>query len=296
MALQQLSASQVNPEAIINENFEALDHVGVFGKAHATSTGLTWGYNGGRWGGTAITAGTVTLTNATTNYVVVLRSSGAVSTSTGTTNWNNTALYARLYQLTTAGSVVTATADHRAGQYGPFAGNSYGRTARWIPARDMSPSASGGCAALATIASAANQPDIQTLDFDQTTQEFAQFAVLMPKRWDRGTVTFAPVWSHAAAATFGVVWELQAVAVSNDDAIAVAYGTAVGSTDTGGTTNDVYIGPESAAITVAGSPADGDVVFFRLARAPLNGSDTLNVDARLHGIELYFNCAAENDL
>lgn len=296
MALQQLSASQVNPEAIINENFEALDHVGVFGKAHATSTGLTWGYNGGRWGGTAITAGTVTLTNATTNYVVVLRSSGAVSTSTGTTNWNNTALYARLYQLTTAGSVVTATADHRAGQYGPFAGNSYGRTARWIPARDMSPSASGGCAALATIASAANQPDIQTLDFDHTTQEFAQFAVLMPKRWDRGTVTFAPVWSHAAAATFGVVWELQAVAVSNDDAIAVAYGTAVGSTDTGGTTNDVYIGPESAAITVAGSPAVGDVVFFRLARAPLNGSDTLNVDARLHGIELYFNCAAENDL
>ena len=296
MALQQLSASQVNPEAIINENFEALDHVGVFGKAHATSTGLTWGYNGGRWGGTAITAGTVTLTNAATNYVVVLRSTGAVSVSTATTNWNNTALYARLYQLTTAGSVVTATQDHRAGPFGPFAGNSYGRTARWIPARDMSPSASGGCAALATIASAANQPDIQTLDFDASSQEFAQFAILMPKRWDRGAVTFAPVWSHAAAATFGVVWELQAVAVSNDDTIAVAYGTAVGSTDTGGTTNDVYVGPESAAITVAGSPAAGDVVFFRLARAPANGSDTLNVDARLHGIELYFNSAAENDL
>ena len=267
----------------------------MFGKAHATSTGLTWGYNGGRWGGISITAGTVTLTNATTNYVVMLRSSGAVSVSTATTNWNNTALYARLYQLTTAGSVVTATADHRAGPYGPFAGNSYGRTARWIPARDMSPSASGGCAALATIASAANRPDIQTLDFDATTPEFAQFAILMPKRWDRGTVTFAPVWSHAAAASFGVVWELQAVAVSNDDAIAVAYGAAVGSTDTGGTTNDVYVGPESAAITVAGSPAAGDVVFFRLARAPANGSDTLNVDARLHGIDLYFNCAAEND-
>ena len=296
MALQQLSASQVNPEAIINENFEGLDHVGVFGKAHATTTGLTWGYNGGRWGGTAITAGTVTLTNAATNYVVVLRSTGAVSVSTAITNWNNTALYARLYQLTTAGSVVTATQDHRAGPFGPFAGNSYGRTARWIPASDMSPSASGGCAALATIASAANQPDIQTLDFDSSSQEFAQFAILMPKRWDRGAVTFAPVWSHAAAATFDVVWELQAVAVSNDDTIAVAYGTAVGSTDTGGTTNDVYVGPESAAITVAGSPAAGDVVFFRLARAPANGSDTLNVDARLHGIELYFNSAAENDL
>lgn len=297
MSLQQLSASQASPEVIINENFEALDHVGVFGKAHATSTGLTWGYNGGRWGGTAITAGTVTLTNATTNYVVMLRSSGAVSVSTATTNWNNTALYARLYKLTTAGSVVTATEDHRAGPYGPFAGNSYGRTARWIAARDMSPSASGGCAPLATIASAANQPDIQTLDFDSSAQEFAQFSILMPKRWDRGTISFVPVWSHpSTTVNFGVVWELQAVAVSNDDAIAVAYGTAQGSADTGGTTNDVYVGPESAAITVAGSPAVGDLVFFRLARAPANGSDTLNVDARLHGIELYFHSAAENDL
>ena len=95
MSLQQLSAAQANPEAIINENFEGLDHVGVFGKAHATSTGLTWGYNGGRWGGIAITAGTVALTNATTNYVVMLRSSGVVSTTTTTTNWDNTALYSR---------------------------------------------------------------------------------------------------------------------------------------------------------------------------------------------------------
>ena len=296
MSLQQLSASQANPEAIINENFEGLDHVGVFGKAHATTTGLTWGYNGGRWGGTAITAGTVTLTNATTNYVVMLRSSGVVSTSTTTTNWDNTALYARLYKLTTAGSVVTVTEDHRAGQFGPFAGNSYGRTEIWVPANRITPSATGGCAALATIASAADQPDIQTLDFDTTTQEFAQFSLVLPKRWNRGTITFAPVWSHpATTVNFGVVWELQAVAVSNDDAIAVAFGTAVSSTDTGGTTNDVYIGPESAAITVAGTPAIGDVVFFRLARAPVNGSDTLAVDARLHGLVLYINHAAESD-
>ena len=95
MALQQLAANQANPEVIINENFEGLDHVGVFGKAHATSTGLTWGYNGGRWGGTEIMAGTVTLTNAATNYVVVLRSTGAVSVSTATTNADLTIAAAR---------------------------------------------------------------------------------------------------------------------------------------------------------------------------------------------------------
>lgn len=296
--LQQItSPPQASAEVVVNENFESLEHVGVFGKRHSTSTGLTWGYNAGRWGGTAITAGTVSLTNATTNYVVAARATGVVSTSTATTNWNDTANYARLYKLTTAGSVVTATEDHRAGPYGPFAGNSYGRQQMWIPANRITPSATGGCAALATIAGASNQPDIQTLDFDTTTQEFAQFSITMPKRWNLGTVTFKPVWSHAATTVnFGVVFELQAVAVSNDDAIAVAFGTAQSSADTGGTTNDLYTGPESAAITIAGSPAAEDTVFFRLARAPSNGSDTLAIDARLHGVIIYWTAAAENDL
>lgn len=294
--MQQLtSPPQASAEVVVNENFEALEHVAVFAKNHATSTGLTWGYLGGRWGGTAVAAGTVVLTNAATNHVVLARATGAVSTSTATTNWNDTAAYARLYKLTTAGSVVTATEDHRAGPYGLFAGNSYGRESIYVPARLMSPSASGGCAALATVATSANQPDVQSLDFDQTTAEYAQFSLAMPKRWNRGTVTFKPLWSHAAGSTFGVVWSLQALAVSDNEAIAQAYGTAQSSTDTGGTAGRLYAGPESAAITIAGTPAAEDVVFFRLAREPANGSDTLDADARLHGVVLYLFQAAEND-
>lgn len=181
--------------------------------------------------------------------------------------------------------------------YGPVAtSNATGRHAVWVPAAAMTPSATGGCAALATAASAANQPDIQSLDFDATTQEYAQFSIRMPKSWDEGTVTFAPVWSHAATTTnFGVVWDLQGVAVSDDDAIAVAFGTAQTSTDTGGTTNDIYVGPESSAITIAGTPAAEDVVFFRISRVTGNGSDTMAIDARLHGITLYITTNAGND-
>lgn len=171
-----------------------------------------------------------------------------------------------------------------------------GKHAIWIAAGSITPSASGGCAALATIASAASQPDIQTLDFDASTQEYAQFSIRMPKSWNEGTVTFSPVWSHAATVTnFGVVWDLQAVAVSDDDAIATAFGTAQTSTDTGGTTNDLYAGPESSAITIAGTPAAEDVVFFRLSRVTGDGSDTMAIDARLHGITLYITTDAEND-
>lgn len=146
----------------------------------------------------------------------------------------------------------------------------------------MGPSQTGGCSPLATIASAANQPDIVSLNFSQTTQQFAQFAIPLPKRWDRGTITARFRWSHPATTTnFGVVWSLQAVAVSDNEAIAAAYGTAQQIADTGGTTSRLYVTSETPAITVGGSPADGDTIFFRVARVPADASDTMAVTGRL---------------
>jgi hypothetical protein len=116
--LQQLTAAQANKEAAVNRNFETLSALGVYGKKQSTSTGLTWGYYGGRWGGFSVADGTFTLTNASDNYIVAKRSDGVTSASTATTNWNNTTDYARCYKVTTAGSVVTAIEDHRTGLYG----------------------------------------------------------------------------------------------------------------------------------------------------------------------------------
>lgn len=161
---------------------------------------------------------------------------------------------------------------------------------RTIPvmAGAMRPSLTSGCAPLAQVASASNQPDIITLDFDASTEEYAQFSIPMPKGWNEGTITAEFIWSHAATVTnFGVVWAIQAVAVSNDDGIAAAFGTAQTVTDTGGTTNDLYVSPKTSAITVAGTPAAEDVVFFRVYRDATNGSDNLAIDARLHGIRIF---------
>jgi hypothetical protein len=56
------------------------------------------------------------------------------------------------------------------------------------------------------------------------------------------------------------------------------------------------VGPESSAITIAGTPAAGDVVFFRIFRKAADGSDTLAVDARLHAIWLTITTTAETDV
>lgn len=299
--LDQIEQAQAAHATKANELIDALSPAAFGGRRAETCAGLTWGINGGRWGGTSVAATTVSLTASTTNYVVALRSTGAFSVATATTNWDNTATYARLYKIVAGASTVTSYEDHRLGAYGifytpPTSNSTQGRHAIYISAAAMRPSVTGGCAAVAAIASAANQPDIVSLDFDAAAQEYAQFGLVMPKKWNLGTVTFKPHWSHAATTVnFGVVWDLQAVAVSNDDAIAVAFGTAQTSTDTGGTTNDLYTGPESSAITVGGTPAAEDMVFFRASRIPTDGADTLAVDARLHGITLYITTNADTD-
>jgi len=170
-----------------------------------------------------------------------------------------------------------------------------GKETIWVPAGAMSLRTTNG-PSYGSTEMATNKNMFKTLDFDTSTQEFAQFEVHFPKSWNLSTVTFQPVWSHASTATnFGVVWALQAVARSDDDAGDVAFGTEQTSTDTGGTTNDIYIGPESSAITIAGTPAAGDTVQFQIKRNPSDGSDTLAIDARLHGIRLFYTTNASTD-
>lgn len=159
-----------------------------------------------------------------------------------------------------------------------------GKEQQWIGAGTMIPRITNGPSRGFTEL-VTNKINIETLDFDTTTQEFAQFLQRMPKRWDRGTVTFIPIWT-AASGSGGVVWALQAVAVSNDDALDVAMGTEQTSTDTLLAANDSHEGPASAAITIAGTPASGDVVVFQVKRNPADASDTLAVDARLIGVLL----------
>lgn len=171
-----------------------------------------------------------------------------------------------------------------------------GRQTLWVPAVAISPSNTGGCASLATSATSANQPDIRSLDFDATTQEYAQFEIGMPDQWNEGTITAQFVWTHGSTTTnFGVVWNLQAVSQGDGDDIAAAYGTAQQVTDTGGTTNRRYITSETSAITIAGSPAAKDIVCFRVSRVATDGSDTLAVDAKLLGIYIYITTNAGVD-
>jgi len=163
----------------------------------------------------------------------------------------------------------------------------YTKQTAWVPAGAMVARTTNGAAA-GSVETATNKVMISTLDFDTTTQEFAQFQIAMPKGWIEGAISAQVVWSHAATTTnFGVAWEISAVAVSDDDALDAAFSTAVAVTDTGGTTNDLYMTIETL-VPVNGTPQPLDTVIFQIARAPANAADTMAIDARLHGVRLYY--------
>lgn len=134
--LQEWNDGDANPEVIVNSNFGALEYAAVYARNPETTSLLTWGYYGGRWGSFAVVAGTLTLTNASDNYVTVNRSTGVISTSTSNTNWLDTDNHARVYKITTAGGTVSVVEDHRAGDGGIF-GSSGGSSASALNVLDQ---------------------------------------------------------------------------------------------------------------------------------------------------------------
>jgi hypothetical protein len=163
----------------------------------------------------------------------------------------------------------------------------------YIPATAFTPQLTNGAAAGISELATNLQP-LETLDFDTSTQEFASILIGLPKRWDRGTVTAQFYWT-AASGSGGVVWALQGVAVSNDDALNPSWGTEQVVADTFIAANDMHVTSATSAITIGGSPADGDGVWLRVKRVPANGSDTLAVDAKLIGVKLFYTVDQGND-
>jgi hypothetical protein len=158
----------------------------------------------------------------------------------------------------------------------------------WVPAGAMTARTTNGAAA-GTVELATNKIMLKTLDFDTTTAEYAQFGINMPKSWDLGTVYATFIWSHAATTTnFGVAWSIAGVAISNDDALDVAFGTAIIVIDTGGTTDDCYATTMSEAVTIGGTPALNDYVIFQVKREVADGGDNMAIDARLIGVRLHY--------
>jgi len=170
-----------------------------------------------------------------------------------------------------------------------------GKESIWIPSGAMYPSTTNGCAPIAQVQTTALRPDLKVLDFATGADEFAQFAIAFPKSWNEGTVTFQPYWTVTGTNTGTVAWQLGGISVSSDDTLNTAFGTLVATTALAhsGTSNDLMVSVESGAVTISGSPAVGDQVFFQINRDV--SADNQSGDARLLGVKLFFVTDVAND-
>jgi hypothetical protein len=176
-------------------------------------------------------------------------------------------------------------------------GSTQGRHTIYWPASGITPAVTNGATAN-QIEMATNKNNLKTLQYVDGAIKYGTFDMVFPKAWNLGTLTYQVVWTLNSTSTNSAVFGLQAVAVSNNDVLDVAYGTAIEVTDAGlGTTAyKQHTTAESSALTVAGTPADGDLVLFRLYRDPTNGSDTLAaVAVEVVGVNIYYVTDADND-
>jgi len=170
-----------------------------------------------------------------------------------------------------------------------------GKMDMWIPAAAMRPSSSNGCAAITDVETTSGRPDLQVLDFDKDSDEFAQFSIGMPQSWDVSeTCTFQAYWTSAYTDTGTVAWAMSGVCCGDNDTIDVAYATPVVATAKAhsGTVEDLNISAESGAVTITNA-AKGELVFFEIFRDV--SADDHAYDARLIGVKLTYTIEAEND-
>jgi hypothetical protein len=161
-----------------------------------------------------------------------------------------------------------------------------GSTNVWIPASAWIPRTTTGCGVDSTETST-NRQNFDQLLFDPGTDEFAQALVVMPSNYNAGTVTARFYWT-ASSGSGAVVWGLQGLAYSDDDALDTATGTAQTVTDTLLAANDMMISGATSSITIGGTPGANKAVQFQIYRDADAGGDTLAVDARLLGVEISY--------
>jgi hypothetical protein len=168
-----------------------------------------------------------------------------------------------------------------------------GKKTMWIPAAAMYANTTAGCSALTQV-ELANGPELKVLDFAAAADDFAQFTISMPKSWNEGTVTFQPYWTVTGTNTGTVVWGMSAVAFADNADQNTTFGSiaVTAAKAHSGTSNDINVSAESAALTIKAAAVD-TLTYFQIFNDTSASGQTGVV--RLTGVKILYTTDAVND-
>ena len=138
---------------------------------------------------------------------------------------------------------------------------------------------------------ATNNSPVQSYNFDTAVDEYCYFDWRPVEQWDAGTVLVKAVWNNIAGLTTETIeLEVSAVAFSDNATEVTAFGTPQNITDTWLAQNAYQSTAYSSAITIASTPAKGDLVKFQVMRDI--SADNLTGDLELCKIIIQYSIDA----
>lgn len=158
----------------------------------------------------------------------------------------------------------------------------------WFPAGAMTGRMTDGGSVIPTELLVTSGVNMDVMQFSPNVKQYADFTMLMPESWDKGTVKAKFVWTYPSAPAGGttVEWELSGYAVSNGEDLDSAAGTAQVISDAIITPLYNHTTAATPAITIANTPALGDVINLSVARNIAN--DDMDETAYLIGVWIQF--------
>lgn len=133
--------------------------------------------------------------------------------------------------------------------------------------------------------------------FSSSVAKYVYFSLRMPKAWSKSALQVTAIYMHEGGQTAGldgVVWQIAAHSFASDEAMTATFGSGVDVTADQANSNRLHVTNEGS-LTVAGTPATGEIVHFRATRKIADALDDLNVAAILHKLVIQYTVNAAND-
>jgi len=123
------------------------------------------------------------------------------------------------------------------------------------------------------------------IPFDPDSDEFVNFNLVMPKRYDAGSLYLAVAWTEIAATSGSVIWQAEANKLDDGDAMHGDPASGGGNVTDARSASYDYNLTDWFEVTPAGSVSgDNPMIEVRLGRDADNGSDDMDADAYLLGV------------